>query len=140
MSRRWRWGLAASIALNLFLVAVIATHLLSHKHFGRRMAPTMRIDSLAATLPTADGDKLRAALQARSDIGAALDAFRAAQDKVRGILRTEPFDQAALKQAMAEARARHQVVEAAIHDLIAGVAGQMSAEGRAKIAEWPRKP
>jgi uncharacterized membrane protein len=140
MSARWRWGLAASIALNLFLVALIATHLLSPQHAGRRMAPTTRIDSLAATLPTPDGDKLRAALQARSDIGAALDELRAAQDKVRGILRTEPFDQAALKQAMAAARARHQVVEAAIQDLIAGVAGQMSAEGRAKIAEWPRKP
>ena len=140
MSARWRWGLGASIALNLFLVALIATHLLSRQHAGRHITPTMRIDSLAATLPTPDGDKLRAALQARSDIGAALDEFRAAQDKVRKILRTEPFDQAALKQAMAEARVRHQVVEAAIHDLIAGVAGQMSAEGRAKLAEWPRKP
>ena len=140
MNARWRWGLGASIALNLFLVALIATDLLSHRHGGRRMAPTMRIDSLAATLPTPDGDKLRAALQARNDIGVALDEFRAAQDKVRNILRTEPFDQAALKQAMTEVQARHQVVEAAIHDLIAGVAGQMSAEGRAKLADWPRRP
>jgi uncharacterized membrane protein len=140
MSARWRWGLGASIALNLFLIALFSTHLLSHRHDDRRMAPTMRIDGLAATLPTEDGDKLRAALQARKDIGAAVDEFRVAQDKVRSILRTEPFDQAALKQAMMEAQARHQVVEAAIHALLADVAGQMSAKGRAKLAEWPRRP
>src|SRR2546430_2065116 len=84
-----------------------------------------RIDGLAATLPPADGDKLRAALQARKDIGAGIDDLRAAQDKVRAILRAEPFDEAALRQAMTEVQARHRVVEMAIHDLIAGVAGQL---------------
>ena len=140
MSRRWRWGFGASVALNLFLVALVATHVLSHPRGWRRMTPPMRIDSLAATLPPADGDKLRAALQARGDIGAAVDQFRSAQEAVRAILRTEPYDAAALRQAMAEAQARHQAVESAIHDLIAGVAGQLSPEGRAKLAEWPRRP
>ena len=141
MSRPWRWGLGASIALNLFLVALVAGHLLGHPRGGRRMAPVMRIDSLAATLPAPDGDKLRAALQARSgDISAAVDRFRAAQDKVRAVLRSEPFDPAALKQAMAESQDRHLAMEAAIQDLIAGAAGEMSAAGRAKLAEWPRRP
>ena len=139
MNTRWRWALGASIALNVFLVALIAAHLVSHRHGEKRFGPTMRIDSLAATLPAADGDKLRAALQARKDIAAAIDDFRAAQDKVRAMLRSQPFDEAQLRQAMAEAQARHRVVESAIHDLIAGVAGQLSPEGRAKIAEWPRK-
>ena len=140
MNKRWRWALGASIALNVFLVALIAAHLVSHRHGEKRPRPTMRIDSLAATLPPADGDKLRAALQARKDIAAAIDDFHAAQDKVRAVLRAQPFDEAALRQAMAEVQARHRVVESAIHDLIAGVAGQMSQEGRAKLAEWPRKP
>jgi uncharacterized membrane protein len=141
MSGPWRWGLVASVALNLFLVALVATHLLSHPRGGRRMAPVMRIDSLAATLPAPDGDKLRAALQARSgEIGAALDRFRAAQDEVRARLRSEPFDLAALKRAMAEAQGRHQVMEAAIQDLIAGAAAEMSAAGRDKLAVWPRRP
>jgi len=140
VNTRWRWALGASIALNVFLVALIVAHLVGHRHGEKRVRPTMRIDSLAATLPPADGDKLRAALQARKDIGAAIDDLRAAQDKVRAILRAEPFDEAALRQAMTEVQARHRVVESAIHDLIAGVAGQLSPEGRAKIAEWPRKP
>jgi uncharacterized membrane protein len=140
VNNRWRWALGASIALNVFLVALIASHLVGHRHGEKRPKPTMRIDSLAATLPAADGDKLRAALQARKDIAAAIDDLRAAQDKVRAVLRTQPFDEAALRQAMADVQARHRAVEAAIHDLIAGVAGQLSAEGRAKLAEWPRKP
>jgi uncharacterized membrane protein len=139
VSKRWRWVLGASIALNVFLVALIVAHLVGHIHGEKRLRPTMRIDSLAATLPPADGDKLRAALQARKDIAAAIDDFHAAQDKVRAALRAQPFDEAALRQAMAEVQARHRTVELAIHDLIAGVAGQLSPEGRAKIAEWPRK-
>jgi len=141
VNNRWRWVLGASIALNIFfLVALTVPHLVGHRHGEKHFKPTMRIDSLAATLPPADGDKLRAALQARKDIGAAIDDLRAAQDKVRAILRAEPFDEAALRQAMTEVQARHRVVEMAIHDLIAGVAGQLSPEGRAKLAEWPRKP
>ena len=140
MINRWRWVLGASLALNaFFLVALIVPHLVGHGHGGKRVRPAMRIDSLAATLPQADGDKLRAALQARKDIAAAIDDFHAAQDKVRAVLRAQPFDEAALRQAMAEVQTRHRTVESAIHDLIAGVAGQLSPEGRAKMAEWPRK-
>jgi uncharacterized membrane protein len=139
VNARWRWALGASIALNVFLVALIVTHLVGH-HGEKHFKPTMRIDMLAATLPPADGDKLRAALQARKDIAAGIDDLRAAQDKERGVLRAQPFDEAALRQAMAEVQARRRVVEMAIHDLIAGVAGQLSPEGRAKLAEWPRKP
>jgi uncharacterized membrane protein len=139
VNARWRWVLGASIALNVFLVALIAAHLVGHRHGEKRPRPTMRIDMLAATLPPADGDKLRAALQARKDIAAAIDDFHAAQDRVRAVLRAQPFDEAALRQAMAEAQARHRTVETAIHDLIAGVAGQMSQEGRDKLAEWPPK-
>ena len=137
MSKRWRWAFGASIALNVFFIALIVTHLVGHRHGEKRVRPAMRIDGLAATLPPADGDKLRAALQARKDIGAAIDDLRAAQDKVRAILRAQPFDEAALRQAMTEVQARHRVAETAIHDLIAGVAGQLSPEGRAKLAEWP---
>ena len=94
----------------------------------------------APDLALVHGDRFRAALQARNgDIGAAVDAWRAAQDKARTILRTEPLDLPALKQAMAESQAKHQAVDTAIHDLIAGVAGQLSAEGRAKLADWPRR-
>ena len=139
MSTRWRWVLGASIALNVFFVALIVSHMVSHRHGEKHVRPAMRIDMLAETLPPADGDKLRAALQARKDIAAAIDDFHAAQDKVRAVLRAQPFDEAALRQAMAEAQTRHRAVESAIHDLIAGVAGQLSPEGRAKLAEWPRK-
>ena len=139
MSNRWRWGLGASVAVNIFLIALIVSHLVGHRHGDKRWVSGMRIDTLASTLPTADGDKLRAALQAHGDIATAVDDLHAAQDKVRGLLRTEPFDPAALRQAMSEVQARHQLVEGKIHDLIVGVAGQMSAEGRAKLAEWPRR-
>ena len=137
--QRLQWLLAASLALNLFLVALIAAHLLRRPGHERWARPAMVIERLAASLPRADGDKLRAALAARNtEVGVLVDAFRAAQDEVRAALRSQPFDEAALARAMADAETAHAALEKAIHGLMANAAGQMSPEGRAGLANWPR--
>jgi uncharacterized membrane protein len=137
---RWRWALALSIGLNLFLAALLVAHLLRGAPEEAPATPAERIERLAASLPAADGDKLRAAMQAASGrITAELDDYHAAQDKVRAALRTDPFDPAALRQAMEEARARHATMSLAVQEVVAAAAAAMSPAGRAGLAEWPKK-
>jgi uncharacterized membrane protein len=138
--RRGRWGLLASLALNVFLVAVIVAHLAAHRgpsHGPGGAGP--RIDRMAASLPVADGDRLRAAFAAEAErVDAATAAFRQAQAAVRQALRAEPFDPTVLRAAMAESRAKRLVVEEQLQAVVATAASGMSADGRAKLAEWPR--
>lgn len=145
--RSSRWLLLVSLAFNLFFVGV-AGALVANNYFSAPAptAPvdrsvTARIDRLAATLPAADGEKLRAEFRARaSTVEPAHNAYRQAQDVARQVLRTEPFDVAALRAAMAQTRAARQVLDEALQGVIAAAAAQMSPAGRAKLAEWPPGP
>lgn len=140
VDERWRWALAISVGLNLFLAALLAAHLLRGTDEVPPTSPSGRIERLAASLPPADGDKLRAAMQAASGrITADLDDYRAAQDQVRAVLRADPFDPAALREAMREVQARHAVLSAAIQEVVAKAAAAMSPAGRDELAEWPHK-
>jgi uncharacterized membrane protein len=137
---RRRWALAFSVGLNLFLAALLIAHLLRGPAAEAPPTPAERIDRLAASLPQPDGDRLRAAMHAASGrITAELDDFRAAQDRVRAALRADPFDAAALRQAMQEARDRHATMGASVQEVIAAAAAEMSPAGRAGLAAWPGK-
>lgn len=147
VARTSRWLLLVSLALNLFFVGV-AGALVARNYLS---APTpsapvdrsvaARIDRLAATLPPADGEKLRNEFRARSaTVEPVRDAYRHAQDAARAILRTEPFDAGALRAAMAQTRAARQVLDEAVNGVVAAAAAQMSPAGRAKLADWPPGP
>jgi uncharacterized membrane protein len=135
-SRLGRWGLWISLAINIFLAAAIASHLLVNRpDRPRGLGP--RIDRIAASLPAADGDRLRAAFEARSaEIAEARSAFREAQDRIRDALAREPFDAAAVREAMAGARGAREAFDAALHETVFEAAAAMSAEGRASLAQW----
>ncbi|MFO1059809.1 MAG: periplasmic heavy metal sensor [Dongiaceae bacterium] len=137
---RRRWALAFSVGLNVFLAALLVAHLLRGPAEATPPTPAERIERLAASLPQADGDRLRAAMQAASGgIAAALDEFRAAQDRMRDALRAEPFDPAALRRAMQEVQGRHAALGTAIQEVVATAAAGMTPAGRAGLAAWPRK-
>jgi len=55
---------------------------------------------------------------------------------MRGTLRAEPFDVSALRSAMTDVRAARQSLDAALQDVIASAATEMSPAGRSKLAEW----
>lgn len=148
-SRRMRRVLFVSVAANVFLVAVILSFLaswwlgtgwLAFSGPSRSDRGPLRFERLASTLPAADGDRLRATVAARSDV---IDAARAGlkdgQAAVQEALRSEPFDPQSLRVAMAELRARRARFYAALDDVIAAAAADMSPEGRRGLAEWPRR-
>ena len=78
-----------------------------------------RIERLAAPLPAADAEKLRAAFRARE--AAAEERARRAQPRVRARRRrrcaTEPFDPAQLRAALAEVRAARPAYEQVMQEI-----------------------
>jgi len=143
--RASRFVLLASLALNLFLVgaggAFLARHYLADTAtqsppLDRSVAA--RVERLAATLPSADADKLRAEYRANARIvDASRDDYYRAQEEVRRALRAEPLEPEAMRAAMAKTRASRQVFDQLLQDVIASAAVKMSAAGRDQLANWP---
>jgi uncharacterized membrane protein len=150
-----RFGLAAqiggpsmlllvSLALNLFFVGVGAAYVVRHYFSAPPAAtaidrsPAARIDRLAATLPAADAETLRREFRSQqASVDAARDNYRRLQDVIRQTLRAEPFDPAAMRAAMADARVARQAFDQALQGVVAAAAGQMSVAGRNRLADWP---
>ena len=134
-----------SLALNLFFVG--ATGALAARHYFAERAATAapldrsvaaRIERLAATLPPADADVLRAEYRVNSaTVDASREAYRKAQDDVRATLRGEPFQPEAMRAAMSQTRSARQAFDQLLQDVIASAAAKMSAAGRNKLADWP---
>lgn len=144
VARSSRWLLLVSLALNLFFVGVAGALIARNYASTPVLIPVpnhsvaSRIDRLAATLPPADGEKLRAEFRARAQtVESARDAYRRTQDAARAVLRAEPFDVAALRAAMVQTRAARQVLDEALQGVVAAAAEQMSPAGRARLADWP---
>lgn len=134
-----RWILLGSLALNLFFVGVaVAMAVRPHGPPPWDRNVFVRVERIAASLPQSDADVLRQQIKARQDtIEQAQTKYRAAQDAIRGMLRQEPFDGAAVEDAMAKARAARQNFDQTIQGVFASSAGQMSPAGRQALADWP---
>lgn len=134
-----RWLLLGSLALNLFFVGIAVAMAV------RAPAPTawdrnvfVRVERIAATLPQADAEVLRARIQARHDaIETAQRAYRTDQDVIRATLRNDPFDAAAMREGMAKTRAARQNFDQIIQGEFASAAQEMSPAGRHALADWP---
>lgn len=143
--RSSRLLLIGSLALNLFFIGTIGA--LAARHYMAPPAPAAverprtaaaRIERLAAPLPAADAEKLRAAFRARAgEAEGARDALNAAFERVQGALRSEPYDPTRLAAAFKDARSVRPAYELAMQQIIETAAAAMSREGRTKLAEWP---
>lgn len=143
--RSSRWLLVGSLALNLFFVGTIGALAVRHYVMPTQPAATerprtaaARIERLAAPLPAADAEKLRAAFRAREAAAeGARDALNRAFERVQAALRAQSFDPAPLRNALAEVRAARPVYEQVMQEIFVVAAAAMSPEGRIKLADWP---
>ncbi len=143
--RSSRWLLIGSLALNLFFVGTVGALALRHimappqsVEAERPRTAAARLERLAAPLPGADAEKLRAAFRARAaEAENARDALNRAYERIQAALRAQPFDPAQLHTAMADARAARPLYEMVMQDIFAAGAAGMSPEGRTRLAEWP---
>ena len=99
------------------------------------------MERLAAPLPSADADKLRAAFAVRAtEAEAERAALNRAYERVQAALRAQPFEAGELRAAMAQARAVRPVYEQIMQEVLIAAASTMSNEGRTRLAEWPPRP
>ena len=88
-----RWLLLGSLALNLFFVGIAIAMMVrspAPSYWDRNVF--VRVERLAATLPSADADILRGEIQAnRAAIESTQAAYHSAQDSIHDVLRQEPF-------------------------------------------------
>jgi uncharacterized membrane protein len=146
--RSSRWLLIGSLALNLFFIGTVGALAVRHMFAPAQPAATerprtaaARIERLAAPLPPADADKLRAAFASRATAAeSAREALTRALERMQGALRAQPFNADDLRAAMAEIRAVRPAYELVMQEILATGAAAMSNEGRAKFAEWPPRP
>jgi uncharacterized membrane protein len=143
--RSTRWWLIGSLALNLLFIGTIGTLAVRHALVPSPQAATerprtaaARIERLAAPLPPADAEKLRAAFRAREAVAeGGREGLNRAFERTQAAMRAEPFDAAQLRAAYGEVRAARPVYEQAMQEIIASAVSDMSREGRAKLSEWP---
>jgi uncharacterized membrane protein len=139
--RSSRWLLIGSLALNLFFIGTIGSLAVRHYVMSAQPAATerprtaaARIERLAAPLPPADAEKLRATFRPRASEA---EEARVALNRIQAALRKEPFDPAQLRAALVEVRAMRPAYELVMQEIYLAAAGAMSPEGRAKLADWP---
>ena len=143
--RSSRWLLVGSLALNLFFVGTIGALAVRHYVMPATQATTerprtaaARIDRLAAPLPAADADKLRAAFRAREAAAeGARDTLNRAFERMQAALRAQPFDPAQLRGALADVRTGRPPYEQVMQEIYLSAATAMSPEGRARLTDWP---
>jgi len=143
--RSSRWLLIGSLALNLFFIGTVGSLAVRHYVMSAQPAATerprtaaARIERLAAPLPPADAEKLRATFRPRaSEAEEARVALNRAFERIQAALRKEPFDLAQLRAALVEVRAMRPAYELVMQEIYLAAAGAMSPEGRAKLADWP---
>jgi uncharacterized membrane protein len=140
-----RWLLIGSLALNLFFVGTLVSLAARAYMLPTQPAATerprtaaARIERLAAPLPGADAEKLRAAFRVRETAAeGARDALNKAYESAQAALRAEPFDPGALRTALAAARAARPGYDQVMQDILLTGASAMSVEGRKRLADWP---
>jgi uncharacterized membrane protein len=129
--------LFGSVALNLFFIGITIALLVRSPTPSPPRNVATRIEQLAQTLPPDDGAKLRGAYSLEhTDVNAARTAYEKARDGIRAVLRREPFDPAAMADAMTKTRAARQQFDQALQGMIAKAAAEMSPAGRQAMADW----
>src|SRR5271156_7220764 len=131
---RLRWLLLGSLALNLFFVGAAGAVALRYSspvplttvaHIDHSLIA--RFNRIAASLPPADGQVMRAQLRGEAQKVASAQAdLRLSQDDMRKSLRAEPFDPEAMRVAIAEKRTARGNFDQVLHDKIASAAAKMS--------------
>lgn len=145
-------ALLASVGLNLFLVGTLVPRWLGPKPpHGERMGmmgpeglggpggaggPLFAMRRMLDDLPDADAKILKDHFG--SDMEKFTDkakSFRDRIDRLRDLMRADPFDPVALRAELESAAAERQSMEKAQTDSIIDVLGKLSPEGRRRLAE-----
>lgn len=137
-TRSYLFGL--SVALNVFLVALIAAHLL-RPSLAPAAAPRGGgpLGRLIAQLPPDEADKVRAVIdRERPSYQAARDKVSAAHREVGAAIGRTPYDEAAVRSALADWQASWHEFSTRFNIVFLDAVRTLSDQGRAKLADAAR--
>ncbi len=134
-----RWAFPLSLAVNVFLLAVIGVHEFHRPHGPPN--PEHFINHLASVLPKADAVILRQVFATEPLLhwephGPGGDDM----EPVRQALRAYPFDPTALRVAFETGHAQRDTRDQAVGRVLVTVATAISAEGRRRLADLRGPP
>jgi uncharacterized membrane protein len=141
---RWLIGVAAvSLCVNLFLVGLMAGHMIYGPGLfrGGPDGPRRGLDAMIAGVP----EDLRPMIKQKFDAAkpqfqAQRDKIRAARDKLAGAGRADPFDPAAFDQAFHEFQDTMDGMGALAHQTIREILPQIPAEQRKQLVDkWAKR-
>ena len=136
-----RWTLPLSLALNVFLLAVIGVHEWHRPHGPPH--PEEMLEHLARTLAPPDAAILRQAFAAEPILHSERHPPPDRDDDmepVRQALRAEPFDPAALTAAFNHGHEGRDARDQAVGRVLVQAATAMSAAGRHRLADFRGPP
>lgn len=140
-SRRLKYALIASLALNLLIIGAAAGTMYGfRKHpprFGAGRGEDFGLMGLTHRLPSERKKEIRKQLRAdRVALRPLVEEVRAARRAAAEKLAAEPFDRAALDSAITAAAEKDRTLRQAAVTAFLGHAEQLTSEERRMLADW----
>lgn len=139
--RTIRLGLAASLALNLFLAGLIAGAAMLGTRLRERPPPRSEsIDAVRQSLDPEDADRLTAALRRTArDNAPRVRALRAARREAEAAMKHPAYNPVAVGAAIARARTEELALRQAVDRTLIDFAGTLDPGERAALAPLLRR-
>jgi uncharacterized membrane protein len=142
---KWRALLMASLALNLVVAGIAASHTWQHRQLGRAgsagNAGEFGLHGFLRDLPRERAKELRALIKGeRPDLKPLVEMTRAARRTAADTLAARTFDKDKLVEAFGKIDLAEANVKAAARSVVVTAASHMTAEERLQLAErWKSK-
>ena len=128
----------ASLALNLFLGAMLVATIRNPPPPPYRPMPDRFVERVAADLSDADAAVLRAAFEPlRPRYDALSQEYREAGQRVRALLQAEPVDFDSLRAATSAARAKRRQIGELTEETVLSILPDLSPAGRLRLVGGP---
>jgi uncharacterized membrane protein len=128
----------ASLALNLFLGAMLVATIRNPPPPPYRPMPDRFVEHVAADLSDADAAILRAAFEPlRPRYDALSQEYREAGQRVRALLQAEPVDFDSLRAATSAARAKRRQIGELTEETVLSILPDLSPAGRLRLVGGP---
>jgi uncharacterized membrane protein len=141
LPRRFVLLMAASLALNLFLLGVGSARFWLRRDFDPRDGGMSAHAFLHRSGINESDPGVQSIVRAqRATVRTRMHELSEARAQVREVLETEPLDRQKLDAALEVVRTRTSDMQRDMHVAVSGVAGVVDAEHRRKMADalWPR--
>ena len=137
--RRLTLGLWLSIGINVFLATLIGAHLLHRP--PPRLGAGFLSERLIHDLPADDAARVTAVMaQERPRFRASRERLNEARESLARAIARVPYDSGLVGQRLTEFRQRWQEMSDRFADVLLPVLGELSPEGRAKLASAADRP